>query len=122
MNNSAKDHALQATIRCALCRADITHSPKRFQLTSNYGLICVRCRNRFTEEDLIIIADLFFIYGGYFGKYPRHKFDLLSRMITILEKQRRPSDVEASNTQLLHQALLHGITPKEFHEMVRAMV
>ena len=111
-----------STIRCALCRVDITCTPNRYQLTSNRGLICSRCRDRFTEEDLIIISDLFFIYGGYFGKYPRRQFDLLSQLIEILEKQRSTSDLEVSNTQLLHQALLHGFTPSEFQDMVRAML
>ena len=85
MDLTSKDKLQQNTVLCALCRADITYAPKRYQLTSNYGVICSRCRNRFTEKDLIIISDLFFIYGGYFGKLPRRSFDLLSQLIAILE-------------------------------------
>jgi hypothetical protein len=122
MDVKPRQHNLGSAIRCAICRTDITHSPKRYQFTFTSGAICSRCRNRFNEEDLIIINNLFFVYGGYFGKYPRYQFDLLSQMIEILEKQKRTSSLEVSNTQLLHQALLHGITPHEFQEMVRAMI
>ena len=122
MDGIAKPLGYQNPIRCALCRADITHTSRRYQLTSNQGLICSHCRDRFAEEDLIIISDLCFIYGGYFGKYPRHQFDLLTRLIEILEKQRATADLEVSNTQLLHKALLRGVTPHGFQDMVRAML
>jgi hypothetical protein len=110
-----RDHMISAQIRCAICRADIKGSTAIFQSSVNYGVICSRCMNLFNQEEIYIALNLFILYGGYFGQYKRNKFSVIDHLIEIIEKEDNNYDFETTNMRLLHLALVHGITPKEFN-------
>ena len=117
-----RDHMLSERIRCAICHTDINMSTPVFQSTINYGLICPRCMRVFTQDEIDIILNLFILYGGYFGQHKRDKFSLIEQLLEIVEKEGKNFNIETSNMKLLHLALLHGITPKEFNQSLETFL
>jgi hypothetical protein len=102
-------------IRCAICHSDISNETKTFQSTVNYGIICPKCVEQFKKEEIEIALNLFLLYGGYFGQYKRADFSIIERLIELFEEEGESFNFEITNMKLLHEALIHGITPKEFN-------
>ncbi len=105
---------LQKEIRCVICNIDIKNINEIFQLSHNLGVICQNCVKIFSSEDIEIMTYLFFIYGGYFGKFDQRTFSLPEAIKSLTRKDFNPKKqilIENLNERLVHKALLHGISP-----------
>lgn len=117
-----RDHMIRDHIRCAICHAVINSSKPIFQSRINYGVICSRCMEIFSPEEIEISLNLFILYGGYFGQYKQEKFSLIKRLLEIIENEGKDFNIETTNMKLLHLALIHGITPQEFNSSLKSFL
>ena len=107
------------TIKCSICRHEIKDRATLCQTGVNYGIVCVDCYQKFSAEDLELIANLLTAFGGYFGQYQRSEFSIL-RILKAIHVDLLPvyeeNGIEELNIRMLHRALLHGISPEEYIE------
>ena len=119
-DNITADH-----IKCVICHSDIKTYSNVYQSDVNFGIICNNCKKRFTKEDLELISSLFLAYGGFLGKFERSQFSIAD-VITDLSKEIAQNNnnlsLENLNIKALHKALVHGITPDEFVELLRSFL
>ena len=106
-------------IKCSICRHEIKDRATLCQTGVNYGIVCVECYQKFSSEDLELMANLFIAFGGYFGQYQRSEFSIL-RILKAIHMDLLPvyeeKGIEELNIRMLHRALLHGISPEEYIE------
>ncbi len=111
------DSKIDSTIRCSICRAEIVDRSLLYQEKLNFGVICGDCIEKFTEEDLKIIPSLFIAYRGYFGMIDRGLYNAekyLGELVEELDRSGEYIDKDQFNLKMLHNALLHGLTPEEY--------
>ena len=112
----SNDCKLNSTIRCSICRAEIVDRSRLYQESKDLRVICGDCREKFTDEDLQVIPNLFVIYGGYFGMLKHELYsetDFVGDLVEELDAMEDIVDVEQVNRKMLHNALLHGLTPEQ---------
>ncbi|MFX0136700.1 MAG: hypothetical protein ACFFDN_23895, partial [Candidatus Hodarchaeota archaeon] len=74
-------------------------------------------------EDLELMANMFFAYGGYFGKLKGRGFSVykvLKELTSEIQVQETP--IEEVNIKMMHRALLYGITPHQFIEGLKLLL
>ena len=114
---NAPNFAVSSGIKCSICRADIKERHKMYQTSLKLGVICRSCRKLFSEEDIEMIVNIFFAYGGYFGKYDKSEFSIDEVVVEFAEQLSLGStDLHAQNIKMWHKVLTHGITPQAFLE------
>ena len=102
-------------IKCSICRADIKERHKMYQTGLRLGVICRSCRTRFSEEDIEMIVNIFFSFGGYFGKFDRSDFSIDEAIVEFAEQLSvGNTTLHSQNIKMWHKVLTHGITPQEF--------
>ncbi len=47
-----------------------------YQPSTRLGVICRECRQKFSPDDVEMIVNLFFVFGGYFGQHSREDFSI----------------------------------------------
>lgn len=108
---------VSSKLKCSICRADLKDRNKVYQSSLKLGIICNMCRQRFSDEEIEMIINMFFAFGEYFGARDRSKFSIND---IILEFAIRLDEGKVSfhsqNIKMWHKVLTHGITPKEFLE------
>ena len=88
-----------------------------YQTSLKLGVICRSCRSRFSEEDIEMIVNIFFAFGGYFGKYDKSELSMDDVMFEFAEQLSLDnSKFHSQNVKMWHKVLVHGITPQEFLE------
>jgi len=105
---------LRKEICCVICHSTINNFDEIFQISHNLGIICQNCVKIFSFEDIEIMTYLFFIYGGYFGKFNQRTFFLPEAIKSLTRQDFDPKKkiiIEDLNERLVHKALLHGISP-----------
>ncbi|MFX0058440.1 MAG: hypothetical protein ACFE8J_09090 [Candidatus Heimdallarchaeota archaeon] len=112
-----------SNVKCAICNSDIKTLSDIYQNAKTKGIICDSCKEKFAGENFELIIYLLFVYGGYFGMRKREEFSLSS----VLEEldfniSGESIDVEDINRKLIHRALLHGYTPKEYRKCLRSIL
>lgn len=113
----ASESKLSNRIKCSICRVTIKDRHELYQSSLKLGVICKSCRERFSEDDIEMIVNLFFAFGGYFGQFDKSKFSMEEAIKDFakglgVEK----STFHLQNVMLWHKVLTHGIAPKEFLE------
>jgi hypothetical protein len=102
-------------IKCSICRADIKDRHNVYQSSLKLGIICNLCKQRFSDEDIEMIINIFFAFGEFFGARDRSNFSIED---TILEFAKNLDEgkvnFHSQNVRMWHKVLTHGITPKEF--------
>jgi hypothetical protein len=117
--------ALNSTLKCTICRADIKDNTAVYQSRTNYGIICGSCYQKFSEEDIELMLILFVTYGGYFGKLPRDQFSFFKALKEIQNKTSmidNPPQIIEINMRLLHRSLLHGLYPEQYQAQLRKLI
>ena len=102
-------------IKCSICRADIKDRHKVYQSNLKLGIICDQCRQRFSDEDIEMIINIFFAFGEFFGARDKSKFsidDIILEFAKNLDKGK--DNFHSQNIRMWHKVLTHGITPQEF--------
>jgi hypothetical protein len=106
-------------VKCSLCHHEIRERATLCPTGLEVKVVCVDCYRRFSEEELELIANLLRAFGGFFGQYKRGTISIVKILKAIHQDLLSASkDAEAVqiNIKMLHKALLHGITPKEYIE------
>ena len=64
------------------------------------------------------MLDLFFIYGGYFGKKKISNFSVPEFVSMFFENydEENTLDLEDLNIKIIHKLLLYGVSPSEYIE------
>ncbi len=102
-------------IKCSVCRVDIKERHKMYQTSLKLGVICKSCRKLFSDEDIEMIVNMFFAYGGYFGKYDKSEFSIDDVIAEFAEQLSvGNTTLHSQNVRMWHKVLTHGITPQEF--------
>lgn len=113
-SNVARTHNV---ILCGICQAEITNEASIYQEGLHLGVVCTECYKNNSKKDLELMANMFFAYGGYFGKLKDDDFSVykILKELTSEIKEEDPS-IEEINIKMMHRALLHGINPHQFVE------
>jgi hypothetical protein len=108
---------ISSKLKCSICRTDIKDRQKVYQSSLNLGIICDICRQRFSDEEIEMIVNLFFAYGEYFGARDRSKFSIRDVIVEFaIDLNEGRANFHSQNIKMWHKVLTHGITPKEFIE------
>jgi len=74
---------------------------------------------------LELTANLFLAFGGFFGKKEDGKFDVetvLRKLIDEVDSSGSQVSVDKLNVKILHRALLHGVTHKEYITILESIL
>ena len=115
-NNNDVD--IRANKMCAVCHSHVKNFSKSYQSKSYLSIVCNKCYSEFSEEDVELMLDLFFIYGGYFGKKKISNFSVTEFVSTFAENYNEGEnlDIEDLNLKIIHKLLLYGVSPNEYIE------
>lgn len=109
-------------ILCGICHAEITSEASIYQEGLHLGVVCADCYKNNSKEDLELMANMFFAYGGYFGKLKVGKFSVYKVLKELTsEIQEQETSIEEINIKMMHQALLYGVTPHQFVEGLKIL-
>lgn len=113
------------SLYCSICRKKITEKASIFQESLHFGIVCPVCHTNNSQEDLELMANLFLAFGGFFGKKEEAKFDVetvLRKLIDEVDSSGSQVSVEKLNVKVLHRALLHGVTPKQYVTILESIL
>jgi len=86
-----------------------------YQTSLKLGVICRSCRKLFSEEDIEMIVNIFFAFGGYFGKFDKSEFSIDDIIVEFAEQlETKEINLHSANVKMWHKVLTHGIAPEEF--------
>ena len=114
----------KSSLKCGICRREITRGATIYQESTHLGVVCIECHKDNSEEDLELMANIFYAYGGYFGKLRSSKFSVyktLKGIIANFQASGESISVEEINIKMMHRALLHGVTPHQFVEGLKIL-
>jgi len=86
-----------------------------YQTSVKLGVICRSCRKRFSDEDIEMIVNIFFAFGGYFGKFDKSEFSIEDVIVEFADQlETREINLHSANIKMWHKVLTYGITPEGF--------
>jgi len=105
-------------VTCSICKQEIVGKHRFIELAMNYGVICPECDNKFNDDEIELISNIFTAYGGYFGslkgKSGKSDINLIIKHLSNLQKDGKEKiGINTLDIKILHQALLHGISPSQ---------
>ncbi len=107
---------------CALCHNDINEDSNVYQSMVCFAVICDNCHEKFSEEAIDLMINMFLAYGGYFSQFKKEGFSIeesIKKIIDNLKLSKNFTEIQEYNIRLLHQALLYGISPQEYVEKLK---
>lgn len=117
------DKAITNHIFCVICNSNIKNCSNLYQSKVNFGVICNSCMKKFSKDDLELISSIFMLYGGFFGKLDSSDFSikkLINDLSQSFENTKMKITIENMNIKVLHNALLHGISPEELIDILKS--
>ncbi|MHA1932485.1 MAG: hypothetical protein ACW96X_08090 [Promethearchaeota archaeon] len=105
------------SVKCGICRTEIIDRIQIYQAGISFGVVCGDCYRQFSAEDLEMMTNMFIAYGGYFGMQKGSHFSLVKTLEIIMKNALRKKKIlntEQVNIRLMHQAILHGISPEQY--------
>lgn len=104
-------------VKCSICKQEILGKHRFIELAMNYGVICPECDNKFNEDEIELISNLFTAYGGYFGSKKsiteNSTHQIMKKILNLYNVSGKNIEINALDIKILHQALLHGISPRQ---------
>lgn len=62
-----------------------------------------------------MIVNIFFAFGGYFGKFAKSEFSMDDVIVEFAEQlEAKEINLHSANVKMWHKVLTYGITPEEF--------
>ena len=117
------DPKISNQIKCSICHVDIKDRHTLYQSNLKLGVICKLCRERFSEDDIEMIVNMFFAFGGFFGQFDKSDFSIDDMVIEFAEQlDAGKSTLHLQNVKMWHKILTHGIAPKDFLKELSAYV
>jgi len=117
INFSIKTSEPENQLRCIICNENSS--------LINVDTVCNKCERTFSNEEINQMKYIFEHYGGFFHQY-KTSLNKISQIVKnqIREIERTGNYVELldMNEISLHFALLHGITPYEFIEILKPIL
>ena len=104
---------------CGICHRKIEPDELITQDKTYFSVVCINCHNTFPEKDIGLIIGLFISYGGYFGKLRNSASDFDLRSLII--ESTGNLQIKEIRLLLMHVALLYGITPDQFNNMLELL-
>jgi hypothetical protein len=108
-------------VKCGICRNEIRRGASIYQEGITFGVVCEDCYKSNSPEDIELMANLFLAFGGYFGQYKSEKYSLYESLKNYIEPGKNKKKVDTLNIQLMHNALLHGITPHQYIQSLKIL-
>ena len=115
-------HKRYVKLECGICHCEIVSSASIYQEGFNFGVVCKKCYENNSPEDIELMANMFLAYGGYFGKLKNPDFSLYKLLKQIVSKVENKENVEELHIKGMHYALLNGVTPKQFIQGLRILL
>jgi len=117
MINAPDSKISNQKIKCSICRTFIKDRHELYQSSLKLGVICKFCRERFSKDDIEMIVNMFFAFGGHFGQFDKSEFSIDDLIVEFAEQlDAGKSTFHLQNVKMWHKILTHGIAPKEFLE------
>ncbi len=114
---------VSSKLKCSICHIDIKDRQKIYQSSLKLGIICSQCRQRFSNEDIEMMINLFFAFGGHFSARDRSKLSIKDIILEFaLDLNEGKANFQSQNVKMWHKILTHGITPREFMEELSLFV
>ncbi|NVM43843.1 MAG: hypothetical protein HWN79_02910 [Candidatus Lokiarchaeota archaeon] len=111
------NHEVSSKLKCSICRTDINDRTMMYQSSLKLGIICAMCKQRFTDEEIEMIIDMFFALGEYFGARDRSQFSIKDIIFEFaVDLNEGKANFHTQNVRMWHKVLTYGITPREFLE------
>jgi hypothetical protein len=113
------------SIKCNICKKEIKGNHRITKLAMNYAIICENCNDKFTSEELELISNIFTAFGGYFGQMEgdsKSVYHTIKRLSNMYQEVDKKIDLSAVDIKILHQALLHGISPSQIVQGLKLLV
>lgn len=106
---------VSSKLKCSICQTEIKERHKIYQSSLKLGIICDTCRERFSDEEIEMMINIFFAFGEYFGAHDKSKFSIENIILEFaIDLNERKKSFHSQNIKMWHKVLTHGITPKEF--------
>jgi hypothetical protein len=105
------------SVKCAICQEDAKNNARIQKLGTNFGIICNDCHEELSRDEIQLISNMFTAFGGYFGKLKTKKhsnYEIIKELAEEFKVNKGKIELSKINIQLLHKALLYGITPRRF--------
>lgn len=122
---SKKPNPINASIICGICRAEVRNKASIYHSGVYTRVICEKCFKKFSSNDIELMVNLFTAFGGYFGKHKKPEYILYIILKELKEKSKyRENSFSAAEIklQLLHKALLYGISPEKFFQGLKTII
>jgi hypothetical protein len=104
-------------LSCSICNKDIIGKHRFVRLAINYGVICQECNERFNDAEIELVSNIFTAFGGYFGSKKGESSDsgilTIRKLLKFYRHAGNKINLYALDVKILHQALLHGISPNQ---------
>jgi len=107
---------------CAICNKIITSGFFSEDPRLRNKMICQKCNQKFSKEEIMTMISLFKKYGGFFNKLSSSKLTLkqiLKNTLNTIRKENNFSKMIEINEKALHFALLFGYRHKAFIEELK---
>ena len=125
VNSEFKNREFHDTLSCGICHRKIEQEAAIFQEGLHFGVVCSECYVNNSEEDIELMSNMFLAFGGYFGmlRDPDYSiYEMLKEIVNKIHENKKTTSSVEMKIRLLHIALLHGITPREFAELDNSLL
>jgi len=109
-------------IKCGICRKEFRKGASIYKKGLSFGVVCEECYNNNSSDDLELMANLFMAFGGYFGMRKDSDYSLYKALKTLTSGNNANGSIIELNINLLHQALLHGVSPSQFRQGLKLLL
>ncbi|MBY8983189.1 MAG: hypothetical protein KGD57_09585 [Candidatus Lokiarchaeota archaeon] len=112
-------------LKCGICHSEVLDPSKVYQSEFLFIPICEHCDTIFTSNDKALVLNLLSIFGGYFRMFPSETYSIIEDIRKISKENLsidNEKELEKINIKLLHNALLHGITPQEYILKLKVLI
>ncbi len=106
---------------CAICNTNID-TMSQFFTDGEFGIICKKCHDKFPEDDIKLMINLFRIHGGYFGQEKSDFISVKSLIKRFFSEIHGKFNIKELNIRILHKSLLYGISPKDHLENLKIIM
>jgi hypothetical protein len=117
-------HFMLRKNKCKICHEKIDSTKIKSNGEIGKQVVCVKCQEQFSNRELEMIQKIFQQYGGWFNKMKTQSNQIELIAENLMEEIRRGNDYSnlfELNEKALHQALIHGIHPKNFLDYLKTI-
>jgi len=125
LSTESTPHLTKEELKCGICRNNLKRGASIYQEGLTFGVVCEQCYRKNSQEDLELMANMFLAYGGYFGMERPKKFSvykIIKKLMAKIQPGKEPDTLIEQNIKMMHQALIYGVTPREFIQGLKILL